>query len=150
MLVTEAPLDVALGVLSGVPEFDPDDGPHGTWAQSARTRLDSHDRLILVAGEPGALPGGALIAYDRYQDGSLYCWLAGVVPAARRQGALTALMTIMKARAAERGYRAIRIGTQNRFGGMLTYLVKDGYLITEVVPAADAWRTRVSLQRPLP
>lgn len=149
--VSEAGLDVALGVLPMIPEFDPDDGEHGTWGESAAERLENREHLILVAQSTLIRdPAGMLIAYDRYADGSLYCWLTGVIPAARRQGALSALMTAMKERAREQGYEGIRIGTQNRFRGMLAYLVRDGYAFLEVSPQEYVMHNKISLVRDLP
>lgn len=136
--VRQAGTAEALSVLAGIPEFDPADPSGGTWEESARARLEGTRHLVLVADSAAGLPVGALIAYDRYHDGSLYCWLAGVAPEARRQGALAAMMEAMKAWASENGFTAIRIGTRNKFRGMLAYLVSDGYLFLEVEPPPGA------------
>lgn len=146
--VSEVPVSVALAVLPLIPEFDPDDGQHGSWAQSATARLEGREHLVLVTGNDED-PAGMLIAYDRYQDGSLYCWLAGVAPSARRQGMLASLMLVMDTWAREHGYRRIRIGTQNRFRGMLAYLVRDGYLFLEVQPSNDVMQRRIRLVKDL-
>lgn len=143
-------LDAALSVLPFIPEFDQDDGPHGTWAASAKARLEGKDSLVFTASTEGSPLAGMLIAYDRYANGSLYCWLAAVVPPARRRGVLRALMTAMREQAVERGYASIRIGTLNRFRGMLAYLVSDGYAILSVTPAVDLRDSRISLSRELP
>jgi GNAT superfamily N-acetyltransferase len=72
---------------------------------------------------------GYLVAYDRYADNSLYCWMVGVIPAARKQGVLSALMQDMIAHARSQGYTHIRIKTRNRRREMLQYLIAKGYNI---------------------
>jgi hypothetical protein len=149
LAVSEVAVDVALGVLPLIPEFDSDDGQYGSWAASAVMRLEDREHLSLVTGNDE--PTGMLIAYDRYGDGSLYCWLAGVVPSARRHGTLSAMMTVMRAWACEHDYLRIRIGTQNRFRGMLAYLVRDDYAITGMQSSAEGvMLNRIMLMRDLP
>jgi GNAT superfamily N-acetyltransferase len=125
--VEPASLAEALAVLSEVPEFG---------AQDIARQVPEHPGAgagtVLVAFSASGVPVGAVIAYDRYHDGSLYAWLAGVVPAARRQGALTALMAGLELQAEAAGYAAIRLSTRNRFRAMLAYLVRDGYIFLDV------------------
>jgi ribosomal protein S18 acetylase RimI-like enzyme len=47
---------------------------------------------------------GYLIGYDRYKDGSFYCWMTGVLPAFRRQGVLEKLMEYALEWAKKRGF----------------------------------------------
>ena len=50
-----------------------------------RERIKDHLSLILVAYDKD-IPVGFKIGYDRWEDGSFYSWLGGVLPAYRNQG----------------------------------------------------------------
>ena len=89
-------------------------------------RLQGKETLVLIA-EIGRALAGYTVAYDRFEDGSFYCWMAGVDPRFRRKGALTALMRELEQRARAKGYARLRITTRNSRREMLSYLVKSGY-----------------------
>ncbi|MBU0859784.1 MAG: GNAT family N-acetyltransferase, partial [Alphaproteobacteria bacterium] len=93
----------------------------------------------------GNEPAGYIVAYDRYKDGSFYCWMAGTVPAQRGGGVLTALMTMLEDRARARGYTALRIRTRNRWTTMLRWLIGHSYAITAVDKRASLADSRVDL-----
>jgi ribosomal protein S18 acetylase RimI-like enzyme len=143
-------IERALSVLPQIPEFDPAELPSGydSFAAAAKDFL-SGEHLILAESDRRGQICGMLIAYDKYGDGSLYCWLAGVLPAARRQGALTAMMEEMEQWALARGYTSIRLSTRNRFRGMLAYLVKAGYLFITVKLTPDARDASVHVRKEL-
>lgn len=131
--IQETTVSEALALLAQIPEFDPVDPSGGTWEESARRRITGRHVALEAIGISGK-PVGALIAYERYKPSTLYCWLAGVLPSARRQGALRDLMNVMKSWAADRGFGTIEIGTKNRFRAMFTYLIKDGYMLLYAEP----------------
>lgn len=122
----------ALAVLTQIPEFGLVDPSGGTWEESADRRLFEREYVALIATGIDGSGVGALIAYQRYEPGILYCWLAGVFPSARRQGALTALMREMTHWGRGNGFTSLHIATRNRFHGMLSYLVRERYLLYDV------------------
>src|SRR5471030_21237 len=117
--VKEVSIDTAVEVNKTIVEFD------AHYPKSYfEDRYQGHAHLIIVG-------------YDHDQDGSFYCWMAGVNPNYRRQGVLSALMRYQAAWAKQHGYTTIKIKTRNNRREMLASLVKHGFLFTEVVTAAD-------------
>lgn len=133
------------GIHARIPEFAAADG---TFSDAAhfKGRCDGQD-CFAVAAWDGAAAAGYLIAYDRYKDGSLYCWMAGVVPAYRRSGVLRALMTALEDYARARGHTAIRIKTRNDKTAMLRWLVANGYMFTAIDARAPLSDTRLHLRK---
>ena len=131
-----APWDEIAAIHAAIPDFgDAPDAAHFA------ARCAGRDSLALAAHDADGAATGYLVAYDRYGDGSFYCWMAGVVPAARRGGVLTALMAALEDTARARGYGAIRIKTRERWAAMRRWLAAHDYTITAVdkrVPLADS------------
>src|SRR5260221_243624 len=89
-------------------------------------RYKNKEKLLLTARQE-TTNVGFVVAYDRDKDGSLYCWMAGVIPQYRSQGAFGLLMKFMDKWAKENGYNKIKVKTHNNFRQMLMYLVKNGF-----------------------
>lgn len=126
-----------------IPEFGNDPG-----ADHYRARCAGHDHMALAAYTGGAA-AGYVVAYDRYADGSLYCWMAGVLPQGRRAGALSALMAALEGRARAAGYDSIRIKTRNDKTAMLRWLVGNGYMFTAIDERTPLSDTRLLLRKTL-
>ena len=86
---------------------------------------------------------GCMAAYEC--DGSFYCWLAGVAPQFRRQGALHSMMGHLVNWARAKGYGAITIKTMNKWKGMLLYLIKNDFRIIHF----DEAKGKISLEKSL-
>lgn len=106
------------------------------------------DPLYLAAFIDNA-PAGYITAYDRYGDGSYYCWMAGTVPAWRERGVLTALMTRLEEETRKRGYQSIRIKTRYGWTAMRRWLDSHDYVITKVDNRAPIEDSRIHLIKPL-
>lgn len=130
---------------AGIPEFAPADGLFAD-ALHFETRCAGLPALA-VAAYDGENPAGYLVAYDRYRDGSLYCWMTGVLPPYRRAGALAALMAALEDHARARGHNAIRIKTRNDKTAMLRWLVANGYMFTAIEPRSPPGDTRLHLRK---
>lgn len=128
-----------------IPEFAAADGSFSD-AAHFEGRCAGQD-YFAVAAFDGGQAAGYLIAYDRYEDGSLYCWMAGVVPAYRRSGALRALMAALEDHARARGHTAIRIKTRNDKTAMLRWLVANGYMFTAIDTRAPLADSRLHLRK---
>lgn len=111
-------------------------------------RYNGREHLLIV-GFVDNEPAGYIVAYDRDQDGSLYCWMAGVDPEYRRLGVLTKLMDYQTAWAKQHGYKILKIKTRNNRREMLANLIKRGFLLTEVVQHSDPADNRISLEQTL-
>jgi GNAT superfamily N-acetyltransferase len=125
----------------------PDFGDHPD-PDHFRARCAGHDFIMLAAWRrvgSADIPAGYVVAYDRYEDGSFYCWMAGTVPTQRGGGVLTALMTMLEDRARARGYTTLRIRTRNRWTAMLRWLIGHSYAITAVDKRAPLADSRVDL-----
>lgn len=142
MDVREADAEEICRVHNAIPEFEPRQAAH------FRERTDGKDRLFITAFLDGS-PAGYLASYDRYGDGSLYCWMAGVVPAYRKSGVLKALMRYQEDWARKKGYEKIRIKTRNSRRAMLSYLVRYGFLFTAVEEKDDPRENRILLEKEL-
>ncbi len=140
IIVKDVRIEEVVSINRTVPEFDPYTREH------FEERLKNTDNLVIAAylDEKSA---GYLVGYDRYKDGSFYCWMVGVNPDFRRRGVLKALMSYQERLAREKGYTKIKIKTRNRFIEMLTYLVEYGFYFTEVVPCSNIEDNRILLEK---
>ncbi|MBU7033005.1 MAG: GNAT family N-acetyltransferase [Theionarchaea archaeon] len=102
--------------------------------------------LILSAHIDGA-PAGYLVGYDRYEDGSFYCWMTGVNPEYREKGVLKAMMDCQERWAKKRGYSRIKIKTGNTFRSMLSYLVKYGFNVADIERYPDVSDNKILLEK---
>ncbi|RMF09780.1 MAG: GNAT family N-acetyltransferase [Candidatus Neomarinimicrobiota bacterium] len=107
--------------LGRIPELESLPAPDVFWS-----RIEGRPALILTAHRQQAVVG-VKIGYERYQDGSFYSWLGGVVPEARRQGVASALLREQESWAWQAGYRCIRVKTRPVFPGMIALLHRHGY-----------------------
>jgi len=127
LLIRTATFDEIMLVHSLIPEFQLEvsrfDGRH-----------EGKDALMLVACLEGneEEPIGYMLSYDRFNDNSYYCWLAGTLPQYRNCGVLSALMDATITYAKEKGYTKICIKTRNRFKNMLSFLIKNQFNITNI------------------
>ena len=139
--VREAPIEEAVKVNSTITEFD-----ERYPKEHFEERYAGKEKLILVA-YAGKKPAGYIVAYDKFGDGSLYCWMAGVDPRFRKKGILKAMMARLERLAKARGYGKIRIKTRNNRREMLSYLVKYGFNFTEVEGYPDIGDNRILLEK---
>ncbi len=111
-----------------------------------RERLSDKPHLILVAELDGQLVGFK-VGYEREADGSLYSWMGGVLPAARRSGVARALAQAQENWAREAGYHSIRFKTLNRHKAMLAFALDEGFYLLRVEPRVDPMESRIWLEK---
>ncbi len=143
IIIKEVPIEEAVKVNATIIEFD-----ELYQRDYFEERYQNKEKLILVAYVDN-LPGGYLVGYDKFGDGSFYCWMARVNPLFRRRGILKALMDYEDTWAKERGYQKIKIKTRNNRREMLAYLVKYGFFFTEVVQHPKREDNRILLEKDL-
>lgn len=132
----------AIAVLSGITEFT---AP--IKQEQFDIRLQSSP-IILVAYFKGKAVG-CKIAYDRFNDGSLYSWLGGVLPEYRNKGIAQQLNEKMEELAVEKGYHSIVFKTRNKFKSMLQFGLKNGYNIVGIEQKKDVSENRIVLKKEL-
>ena len=141
IVIKEVPIEEAVKVNSTIIEFDETyDINHFS------ERIQGRESLIIVAYLNGQAVG-YIVGCDHYNDGSFYCWMAGVDPKFRRKGVLTALMDYQDKWAKEKGYTKIKIKTRNTRREMLAYLVKQGFNFIEVESREDVKENRIILEK---
>lgn len=124
--IYQAKLTTALKVLRQLPEFDPLlENEH----YFDKIRCRAH--LILIA-KVNLEVVGCKVAYDKYKDGSLYSWLGGVLPSARKSGVAKLLARYQEQWAKANGYQSIKFKTMNRHKTMLLFALKNGFDIYNV------------------
>lgn len=144
IIVKEVPIDEAVKVNRNVIEFDGKD----TKAEDFERRYQDKDKLIIVAYYEN-VPIGYIIGYDRDNDGSFYCWMAGVDNNYRRLGALTSLMNYQMNWAKNKGYTKLKIRTRNNRREMLSFLVKNDFNFVSVENKEDITENRINLEHDL-
>ena len=144
IIVKEVSIEEAVKVNRNVIEFDGKD----TKAEDFERRYQDKEKLIIVAYYKN-VPIGYIIGYDRDNDGSFYCWMAGVDNNYRRLGALTALMNYQMNWANNKGYNKLKIRTRNNRREMLSFLVKNDFNFVSVEQREDITENRINLEHDL-
>lgn len=129
-------------VLQAIPEFD---RPRSLAQLQERLPADA---LILIAEADGQ-PVGCKLGYAA-EDGSLYSWLGGVLPAHRKTGLAQRLLEAQEAWARGHGFPAITVKSMNRYPAMLRLLIRNGYQVRLVEHFGDPARERIHFIRQLP
>lgn len=140
MEIRETSIDEVVKVNKTVVEFD----PHTK--EFFEERYKNKDTLIIAAYVDDQ-PAGYLVGYDRFADGSFYCWMVGVNPLFRKKGVLKALMNYQEKWARKRKYTKIKIKTRNKLREMLSYLVKYGFYFVEVIQYPSTEDNRILLEK---
>ncbi|MFO8016023.1 MAG: GNAT family N-acetyltransferase [Candidatus Woesearchaeota archaeon] len=139
--VKQTTLEQAMRVDGLIPEFGKQYSE-----ENALEKTRGKDLLFLVAYS-GENPAGYIIAYDRYSDGSFYCWMAGVIPEFRGRGILKAMMAYLMGWAKKKGYDRIRIKTRNKRREMLNYLAKNDFDFLEIEKKDDVKEYRILAEK---
>lgn len=122
-------------VLQAIPEFD----QRRSLAQ-LQERLPA-SALVLIAEADGQ-PVGCKLGYAA-EDGSLYSWLGGVLPAHRKTGLAQRLLEAQEAWANAHGFAAVTVKSMNRYPAMLRVLIRNGYQVRLVEHFGDPSRERI-------
>ncbi|MCE7994496.1 MAG: GNAT family N-acetyltransferase [Roseivirga sp.] len=141
--IEEASLSEALNLLGQLPEFD-QLRPLDYYEQM----LKSKAQLILVA-KHNRKTVGCKLGYDRFEDGSFYSWLGGVLPAHRKSGVAWKLARHQEEWARKTGFGSIKFKTQNRHKAMLQFAIKNGFSIYNVKSKDELELYRIELIKKL-
>ncbi|MGK5047294.1 GNAT family N-acetyltransferase [Janthinobacterium sp. GB4P2] len=128
-------------VLQAIPEFD-----------QRRSLAQLQDRLpagaLVLIAEVDGQPVGCKLGYGA-EDGTLYSWLGGVLPAHRKTGLAQQLLDSQEAWARAHGFTSITVKSMNRYPAMLRLLIRNGYQIRLVEQVGDPAKERIHFAKPL-
>ena len=141
IVVKEVLIEDAVAVNATITEFNE---PYAK--EYFEERYGDKEKLIIVAYVSGTA-AGYVVSYDRDEDGSFYCWMAGVNPEFRGRGVLKALMDYQEKWAKSKGYGKIKVKTRNNRREMLGYLVKYGFYFTGAEEHSNIEENRIFLEK---
>lgn len=125
IIIQSGSIEDAIFVHNQIPEFNK------SKSKIFETRIENYKSVIHIAYQ-GEIRIGYIVSYDRYNDKSIYCWMAGVIPENRKLKAFTLMMKKLEEWSAKNEFETIKIKTSNKRKAMLNYLVKNDFLITKV------------------
>jgi GNAT superfamily N-acetyltransferase len=111
-------------------------------------RLKHRLQLALVAEKNGELLGFK-VGYQSDTPDTFYSWMGGVRPEFRKHGVATALAEYQENWAIDQGFKSVFFKTRNRFPGMITFGMKRGFKIMEVIPKGGVEDYRVVMWKGL-
>ena len=138
--IKTAPLADTTAAHNAIPELE----EHNEAFFSRRISGRKHLNLVAYVGKSIA---GYNVSYDKFGDGSIYCWMTGVAPRYRRMGILTAMMQQLIRWAKQQGFTSVKLKTRNNRREMLSYLVTHGYNIIEVIPKDRVEDNRIVFEK---
>lgn len=144
VIIREGTIAECLEISKNIPEFS-----NNIYEEIAyQQRLFNKQYLILVAVKHQEIVGFK-IGYDRFQDGSFYSWLGGVLPAYRKDGIATKLAMEQESWAVRMDFQSIVLKTRNRFRNMLIFALKNDFLIENIEIKENIEENRIILRKNL-
>ena len=104
--------------------------------------------LVLIA-EIDNQSVGFKIGYDRFNNGSFYSWMGGVLPKFRRMGVAYSLANLQEKWATKNEFSSILLKTRQKHDGMIAFSLNRGFIITEETQITPAEETRIWMQKSL-
>tara|TARA_B100000809_G_C14999854_1_gene481155 strand:- start:24 stop:461 length:438 start_codon:yes stop_codon:yes gene_type:complete len=135
-------LEDAVDLAHQIPEFD---NPYNI--DEYKKRLLS-DHLVLTAHIENEIVGFK-IGYDRFNDGSFYSWMGGVLPENRNQSIAEILANYQENWAKINGYASIRLKTRKKHEAMLFFSKKRGFVITKEIAKIPKEESRTWMEKQL-
>ncbi|RLJ04667.1 MAG: GNAT family N-acetyltransferase [Candidatus Aenigmatarchaeota archaeon] len=137
IIVKQVPIEEVVKVNKTIKEFEP----------YKKEYFEKNVLKLVIVAYVGGQPAGYIVGYDKFNDGSFYCWMAGVNPKFRRMGVMKALMSYQEKWAKKNGYNKIRIKTRNSRREMLSYLIKYGFYIVGLTEYPDVKDNKILFER---
>ncbi len=104
--------------------------------------------LVLIA-EIDNQSVGFKIGYDRFNNGSFYSWMGGVLPKFRRMGVAYSLANFQEKWATKNEFSSILLKTRQNHDGMIAFSLNRGFIITEETQITPDEETRIWMQKSL-
>ena len=142
IIIKTEELQTAVDLSTQIPEFD---DPYPVEVYSDRMKTG---RLILTAYVNNEI-AGFKVGYDRFEDGSFYSWMGGVLPEFRKQGVAKTLADHQEKWAKKKGFNSIKMKTRKKHEAMITFSLKRGFVITGEIPKIPEEKPRIWLEKKL-
>lgn len=141
--IREASPAELLWVHERIPEF-----PGKVSLDFYTVRLKDRVFLALVAEKEGELLGFK-VGYQDDSPDTFYSWMGGVRPEFRKFGIADALAEYQETWAKEKGFKHIYFKTRNRFPAMISFGLKRGFKIIQVIRKGGVEDYRVVMRKKL-
>ena len=92
-------------------------------------------------------PVGFKVGYDRFNNGSFYSWMGGVLPEFRKKGVASALADFQENWAKRNGYNSIILKTRKKHRAMIAFSLNRGFTITEKIQMDSEEETRIWMEK---
>ncbi|MBT3500970.1 MAG: GNAT family N-acetyltransferase [Candidatus Marinimicrobia bacterium] len=125
-----------------IPEFD---SPYGVEEYQNRC-IDDYQILIAELNKEIA---GFKVGYNRFDDGSFYGWMSGVLPEFRHKSIATELANFQEDWAIKNGYKSIKLKTRKKHKTMIIFSLNRGFIITETIEKQNEKESRIWMQKDL-
>ena len=135
-------LEDAVDLAHQIPEFD-----NSYDINEYKKRL-LNDHLVLTAHIENEIVGFK-IGYDRFNDGSFYSWMGGVLPENRNQSIADMLADYQENWAKNNGYSSIRLKTRKKHEAMLSFSKKRGFVIIKEIAKIPKEESRTWMEKQL-
>jgi GNAT superfamily N-acetyltransferase len=111
-------------------------------------RFQSRHNVNLLVAEIDKEPVGFIVGFE-VEPGKFLCWLAGVLPEARRSGVATQLVQAQMAWAQDHEYDYIRFECLNQHRPMLHVALNEGYDLVGIRYDSDTGSNVVIFEKEL-
>ena len=111
-------------------------------------RLKGRVFLALVAEKDGEFLGFK-VGYQDDEPSTFYSWMGGVRPEFRKYGIADALAEYQENWAKEKGFTSVFFKTRNRFPAMISFGLKRGFKIVQVIRKGGVEDYRVVMSKRL-
>lgn len=111
-------------------------------------RLKDRVFLALVAVKDGELLGFK-VGYQDDEPDTFYSWMGGVRPEFRKYGIADALAENQETWAREKGFQQVYFKTRNRFPAMISFGLKRGFKIVQLIRKGGVEDFRVVMRKEL-
>ncbi len=105
------------------------------------------DSSLILTGEIEEKVLGFKVGYDRYNDGSFYSWMGGVLLDYRRKGVASELAVFQEKWAIDNGYKSIKLKTHNKHEGMLSFAIEGGFQILNCEPHKNIGEVKILMEK---
>ena len=140
--IREGSFQECVDLSSKIPEFN---SPYKIEEYKKRC---AGEYLVLIAEIDNQLVGFK-IGYDRFNDGSFYSWMGGVLPKFRRMGVAYSLANLQEKWATKNEFSSILLKTRQKHDRMIAFSLNRGFIITEETHITPDEETRIWMQKSL-